>query len=191
MKDHPGDIRSFELHNPASSAYPITLVAHKDLVKAYWLKEIRQYASDVVALAEHAADDLQLTEVPEIKEEIKANPGSPQKATANPGPKPSEANPGPKPSEANPGPKKAEANPGPEKANPGPNPGEKKKDNPGNPEKAKVEEEGADMSRRYSSSRFSSSSKVVEGKERIVLLDSSRSFCFFKKNGIVVMNCFK
>ncbi|XP_050487386.1 obscurin isoform X6 [Bombus huntii] len=162
VKDHPGDIRSFELHNPASSAYPITLVAHKDLVKAYWLKEIRQYASDVVALAEHAADDLQLTEVPEIKEEIKANPGSPQKATANPGPKPSEANPGPKPSEANPGPKKAEANPGPEKANPGPNPGEKKKDNPGNPEKAKVEEEGADMSRRYSSSRFSSSSKVVE-----------------------------
>nr|XP_033194935.1 obscurin isoform X7 [Bombus vancouverensis nearcticus] len=153
VKDHPGDIRSFELHNPASSAYPITLVAHKDLVKAYWLKEIRQYASDVVALAEHAADDLQLTEVPEIKEEIKANPGSPQKATANPGPKPSEANPGPK---------KAEANPGPEKANPGPNPGEKKKDNPGNPEKAKVEEEGADMSRRYSSSRFSSSSKVVE-----------------------------
>ncbi|XP_033360525.1 obscurin isoform X6 [Bombus vosnesenskii] len=153
VKDHPGDIRSFELHNPASSAYPITLVAHKDLVKAYWLKEIRQYASDVVALAEHAADDLQLTEVPEIKEEIKANPGSPQKATANPGPKPSEANPGPK---------KAEANPEPEKANPGPNPGEKKKDNPGNPEKAKVEEEGADMSRRYSSSRFSSSSKVVE-----------------------------
>ncbi|XP_060826020.1 obscurin isoform X7 [Bombus pascuorum] len=162
VKDHPGDIRSFELHNPASSAYPITLVAHKDLVKAYWLKEIRQYASDVVALAEHAADDLQLTEVPEIKEEIKANPGSPQKATANPGPKPSEANPGPKPSEANPGPKKAEANPGPEKANPGPNPDEKKKDNPGNPEKAKVEEEGADMSRRYSASRFSSSSKVVE-----------------------------
>ncbi|XP_071868851.1 obscurin isoform X6 [Bombus fervidus] len=153
VKDHPGDIRSFELHNPASSAYPITLVAHKDLVKAYWLKEIRQYASDVVALAEHAADDLQLTEVPEIKEEIKANPGSPQKTTANPGPKPSEANPGPK---------KAEANPGPEKANPGPNPDEKKKDNPGNPEKAKVEEEGADMSRRYSSSRFSSSSKVVE-----------------------------
>ncbi|XP_050589406.1 obscurin-like isoform X4 [Bombus affinis] len=171
LKDHPGDIRSFELHNPASSAYPITLVAHKDLVKAYWLKEIRQYASDVVALAEHAADDLQLTEVPEIKEEIKANPGSPQKATANPGPNPSEANPGPKPSEANPGakpseanpgPKKAEANPGPEKANPGPNPDEKKKDNPGNPEKAKVEEEGADMSRRYSSSRYSSSSKVVE-----------------------------
>lgn len=182
MKDHPGDIRSFELHNPTSSAYPITLVAHKDLVKAYWLKEIRQYASDVVALAEHAADDLQLTEVPEIKEEIKANPGSPQKATANPGPKPSEANPGPE---------KAEANPGPEKANPGPNPGEKKKDNPGSPEKAKVEEEGADMSRRYSSSRFSSSSKVVEGKERVVLLDSSRSFCFFKKNGIILMNCFK
>ncbi|XP_076762738.1 obscurin isoform X1 [Xylocopa sonorina] len=188
VKDHPGDIRSFELHNPASPAYPITLVAHKDPVKAYWLREIRQYASDVVALAEHAADDLQLTEVPDTKEEIKANPGSPPKVEAKPGPK-AEANPGPKP-EANPGPKKAE-NPGPEKVqgNPGAekvegNPGaEKAQGNPGpisNPEekaaekrrdsnqdnpdskKAKVEEESADMSRRYSSSRFSSSSKVVE-----------------------------
>ncbi|XP_076659528.1 obscurin isoform X4 [Halictus rubicundus] len=146
VKDHPEDVRSFELHNPASPAYPITLVAHKDPVKVCWLKEIRQYASDVVALAEHAADDLQLTEVPEPKEEIKANPGSP----------------GPK-KESNPGPKK-EGNPGPEekavekRGNP---------DNPGNPEnpdskKAKVEEETADMSRRYSSSRYSSSSKVVE-----------------------------
>ncbi|XP_016767640.1 obscurin isoform X7 [Apis mellifera] len=149
VKDHPGDIRSFELHNPASPAYPITLIAHKDPVKAYWLREIRQYASDVVALAEHAADDLQLTEVPETREE-RANP---QKVTSNPG---------------NPG----KENPGAEKArgNPGPNPGEKeaaekRKDNPGhNPDskQAKVEEEGADMSRRYSASRFSSSSKVVE-----------------------------
>ncbi|CAL7949959.1 unnamed protein product [Xylocopa violacea] len=199
VKDHPSDIRSFELHNPASPAYPITLVAHKDPVKAYWLKEIRQYASDVVALAEHAADDLQLTEVPETKEEIKANPGNPQKVEAKPGPK-AEANPEPKKAEANPGPEKAAANPGAEKvqgnpgpkkaeANPGPekvqgNPGpEKVQGNPGpisNPEekaaekrrdsnqdnpdskKAKVEEESADMSRRYSSSRFSSSSKVVE-----------------------------
>ena len=119
-------------------------------MKAYWLREIRQYASDVVALAEHAADDLQLTEVPETREE-RANP---QKVTSNPG---------------NPG----KENPGAEKArgNPGPNPGEKeaaekRKDNPGhNPDskQAKVEEEGADMSRRYSASRFSSSSKVVEG----------------------------
>lgn len=150
MKDHPGDIRSFELHNPASPAYPITLVAHKDPVKAYWLREIRQYASDVVALAEHAADDLQLTEVPETREE-RANP---QKVTSNPG----------NPRKENPGAEKA-------RGNPGPNPGEKeaaekRKDNPGhNPDskQAKVEEEGADMSRRYSASRFSSSSKVVEG----------------------------
>lgn len=149
MKDHPGDIRSFELHNPASPAYPITLVAHKDPVKAYWLREIRQYASDVVALAEHAADDLQLTEVPETKEE-KVNP---QKVTANPG------NPGQK---ENPGEEKARGNPEEKTA-------EKRKDNPGhNPEskQAKVEEEGADMSRRYSASRFSSSSKVVEGMRK-------------------------
>lgn len=152
MKDHPEDIRSFELHNPASPAYPITLVAHKDPVKACWLKEIRQYASDVVALAEHAADDLQLTEVPETKEEVKGNPGN-------------LGNPGPPKAEGNPGPEKVQGNPGPEKAvekrnNPG-NPG-----NPGDPDskKAKVEEEGADMSRRYSSSRYSSSSQVVEGE---------------------------
>ncbi|KAK9307269.1 hypothetical protein QLX08_002302 [Tetragonisca angustula] len=158
VKDHPDDIRSFELHNPASSAYPITLVAHKDPVKAYWLKEIRQYASDVVALAEHAADDLQLTEVLETKEEIKGNPGTPpQKATGNPGPK-AEGNPGPKKAEGNPGPKKAEGNPGP---NPGES-AEKRKDNPGNPDSKQAEEQGADMSRRYSSSRYSSSSKVVE-----------------------------
>nr|XP_033338378.1 obscurin isoform X2 [Megalopta genalis] len=140
LKDHPEDIRSFELHSPANPIYPITLVAHKDPVKACWLKEIRQYASDVVALAEHAADDLQLTEVPEPKEEIKENPG-PKK-------------------EGNPGPKK-EGNPGPEEK------AVEKRANPGNPEdpdskKAKVEEETADMSRRYSSSRYSSSSKVVE-----------------------------
>ncbi|KZC06585.1 Muscle M-line assembly protein unc-89 [Dufourea novaeangliae] len=150
VKDHPEDVRSFELHNPSSPAYPITLVAHKDPVKTYWLKEIRQYASDVVALAEHAADDLQLTEVPETKEEIKGNPGNP----ANP------ANPGNPKAEANPGPKK-EGNPGPEEKV------AEKRGNPSNPEnpdtkKAKVEEETADMSRRYSASRYSSSSKVVE-----------------------------
>lgn len=62
VKDYPEDQRNFELHNPGGTGYPITLLAHKDLVKAYWLKEIRQYASDLVALAEHAADDLQLSE---------------------------------------------------------------------------------------------------------------------------------
>ncbi|XP_029048165.2 obscurin-like isoform X4 [Osmia bicornis bicornis] len=173
VKDHPEDARSYELHNPASPAYPITLVAHKDPVKAYWLKEIRQYASDVVALAEHAADDLQLTEVPETKEEVKANPG-PQKVEGNPGPK----------AEGNPGPKKVQGNPGPnpeekvvEKRNPG-NPG-----NPDNPEakKAKVEEEGADMSRRYSSSRYSSSSKVVEEYSAV---SSSRSAYVESSSGV-------
>ncbi|XP_076666422.1 obscurin isoform X4 [Andrena cerasifolii] len=156
VKDHPEDIRSFELHNPASPAYPITLVAHKDPVKACWLKEIRQYASDVVALAEHAADDLQLTEVPETKEEVKGNPGN----LGNPGPPKAEGNPGPEKVQGNPGPEKLQGNPGPEKAL-------EKRNNPGNPgdpdsKKAKVEEEGADMSRRYSSSRYSSSSQVVE-----------------------------
>ncbi|XP_043471830.1 obscurin isoform X6 [Leptopilina heterotoma] len=66
VKDHPGEARSFELHQPGASGYPITLVAHKDPVKEYWLKEIRQYTSDVIALAEHAADDLQVTDEPEI-----------------------------------------------------------------------------------------------------------------------------
>ncbi|XP_076638516.1 obscurin isoform X8 [Colletes latitarsis] len=137
VKDHPEDLRTFELHCPTNPAYPITLVAHKDPVKVCWLKEIRQHASDVVALAEHAADDLQLTELPETKEEIKGNPG-PKK----------EGNPGPEEKAAE---KRKEGNPD--------NPG-----NPGNPDskKAKVEEEGADMSRRYSASRYSSSSKVVE-----------------------------
>lgn len=51
------------MHNPSgATGYPLTLIAHKDLVKAYWLKEIRQYSSDLLALAEHAADDLQLSE---------------------------------------------------------------------------------------------------------------------------------
>lgn len=144
MKDHPEDVRSFELHCPANPVYPITLVAHKDPVKTCWLKEIRQYASDVVALAEHAADDLQLTEVPETKEEVKGNPGP--KAQGNPGPEEKAAE------------KRRDSNPG----------------NPGNPDskKAKVEEEGADMSRRYSSSRYSSSSKVVEGRCSILDLFS-------------------
>ncbi|XP_053986004.1 obscurin isoform X2 [Hylaeus volcanicus] len=136
VKDHPEDLRTFELHCPSNPAYPVTLVAHKDPVKVCWLKEIRQYASDVVALAEHAADDLQLTEVPETKEDIKGNPGA--KKEGNPG------------SEEKPclSEKRKEENPG----------------NPGNPDskKAKVEEESADMSRRYSASRYSSSKLVEE-----------------------------
>ncbi|XP_043277221.1 obscurin isoform X7 [Venturia canescens] len=72
VKDHPEDLCTFELHSPSgASGYPLTLVAHKDPVKKYWLKEIREYASDQVALAEHAADDLQLSEVPETGEDQK------------------------------------------------------------------------------------------------------------------------
>ncbi|CAH0405571.1 unnamed protein product [Chilo suppressalis] len=58
-KDHPGDPLRFDLHqkNPPLS---ITLAAHKETVKTNWLAEIKLNASDVVALAEHAADDLQV-----------------------------------------------------------------------------------------------------------------------------------
>lgn len=140
MKDHPDDIRSFELHNPAICNYPITLVAHKDPVKAYWLKEIRQYASDLVALAEHAADDLQVTEE-ESKEESKDDEKRvPVKI---------------EPLQANPEPSTKVA--------------EKRKDSVGTTDtsevkKTKIEETEADMSRRYSASRYSASAKVVEGK---------------------------
>ncbi|XP_020293629.1 obscurin isoform X3 [Pseudomyrmex gracilis] len=105
VKDHPADIRSFELHNPAVPNYPITLVAHKDLVKAYWLREIRQYASDLVALAEHAADDLQVTEeASETKEDLKSDE-KPVPVKIEP---PPQANPGPPKAQGNP---KEEANP--------------------------------------------------------------------------------
>ncbi|KAJ8674084.1 hypothetical protein QAD02_005346, partial [Eretmocerus hayati] len=78
VKDHPEDQRTFELHTKpgvaAQPGYPLTLSAHKDPVKVEWLKEIRQYASDVVALAEHAADDLQLTEAEPHKEAPEDHP---------------------------------------------------------------------------------------------------------------------
>ncbi|XP_046823070.1 obscurin isoform X4 [Vespa crabro] len=143
LKDHPDNLRSFELHNPSLPGYPITLIAHKDPVKAYWLKEIRQYASDLVALAEHAADDLQLEEVPEGKEEIQIQDSSKAETIkGNPEPPKPEAikdNPGAPKSEAvkgNSGPTKPEAtkeNPGPlQTTNPSnPNP---QKSNPSNPE---------------------------------------------------------
>lgn len=88
MKNHIADLFKFELHSASGSPYPLTLTAHKELVKPAWLKEIRQYSSDVgmfqstryictnaslgvfivyffvfifaVALAEHAADDLRV-----------------------------------------------------------------------------------------------------------------------------------
>ncbi|XP_044021287.1 obscurin isoform X7 [Aphidius gifuensis] len=86
VKDYPEDQRNFELHNPGGTGYPITLLAHKDLVKAYWLKEIRQYASDLVALAEHAADDLQLSEDKDNiqkAEGTKIEPSKPQQVSIN------------------------------------------------------------------------------------------------------------
>ncbi|XP_063617006.1 obscurin isoform X2 [Cydia splendana] len=49
----------FKLHQK-SPPLSVTLSAHKEQVKHNWLKEILQNISDVVALAEHAADDLQL-----------------------------------------------------------------------------------------------------------------------------------
>ncbi|KAL0112250.1 hypothetical protein PUN28_011952 [Cardiocondyla obscurior] len=158
VKDHPDDIRSFELHNPAVSNYPITLVAHKDPVKAYWLKEIRQYASDLVALAEHAADDLQVTEeAPESKEELKSDE------------KPVKIEP---PQSTNPGLPKAQSNPKKEAqaktdVKDSTKAAEKRKDSANTIDtseikKTKVEEAQADMSRRYSASRYSASAKVVE-----------------------------
>lgn len=169
MKDHPDNIRSFELHNPAVSNYPITLVAHKDPVKACWLKEIRQYASDLVALAEHAADDLQVTEeAPEGKEELKSD----EKVKVEP----SQANPG-LPKESNPTKGEAKTNPGPPKTDATKDTTkvvEKRKDSVGTIDtsevkKTKIEETQADMSRRYSASRYSASSKVVEGESLLML----------------------
>lgn len=197
VKDHPDDVRSFELHNPAVPNYPITLVAHKDPVKAYWLKEIRQYASDVVALAEHAADDLQVTEeVPsETKEEPKSDerPALPVKVEPRANPGPPKAQDSPK-EEANPKAAAEAANPGPRtdsglKDNNNAKVVEKRKESVGAADasevkKSKIEE--ADMSRRYSSSRFSASSQFVEGEKirrrnEIAICVSirieSRSFC--------------
>ncbi|XP_070156195.1 obscurin isoform X7 [Polyergus mexicanus] len=161
VKDHPGDIRSFELHNPAIPNYPITLVAHKDPVKACWLKEIRQYASDLIALAEHAADDLQVTEeVSEAKEELKSDEKSvPVKV------EPQQTNPRSLKVQVK---EETKANPGPPKVDPikdSTKVVEKRKDSAtdiSEAKKTKVEEGQADMSRRYSASRYSASSKVVE-----------------------------
>ncbi|XP_018359776.1 PREDICTED: muscle M-line assembly protein unc-89 isoform X3 [Trachymyrmex cornetzi] len=166
LKDHPDNIRSFELHNPAVSNYPITLVAHKDPVKAYWLKEIRQYVSDLVALAEHAADDLQVTEeVPEGKEELKSDekPVSVKIEPPQANPRLLKAQSNPTKVEANLGPPKTDATKESTKVV------EKRKDSVSTTDtseikKTKIEEEQADMSRRYSASRYSASasSKVVE-----------------------------
>ncbi|CAH2049873.1 unnamed protein product, partial [Iphiclides podalirius] len=59
VNDDPSDKLKFELHQK-SPPLIFTLAAHKESVKNNWLREIRQHSSDVVALAEHAADDLQI-----------------------------------------------------------------------------------------------------------------------------------
>ncbi|CAH0724488.1 unnamed protein product, partial [Brenthis ino] len=62
IKDHP-ETTKFELHQKE----PLLIFhfkAHKESTKTAWLREIRQYASDLVALAEHAADDLQVLSLP-------------------------------------------------------------------------------------------------------------------------------
>ncbi|XP_046962544.1 obscurin isoform X5 [Vanessa cardui] len=58
IKDHPESTK-FELHQKEPQLV-FNFKAHKESVKTAWLREIRQYASDLVALAEHAADDLQI-----------------------------------------------------------------------------------------------------------------------------------
>uniref|UniRef100_A0A1B6FN80 Obscurin n=1 Tax=Cuerna arida TaxID=1464854 RepID=A0A1B6FN80_9HEMI len=62
VKDHKDDLRVFELHHkqPDFGNFPLTISAHKDRIKDAWLAEIRQHATDILALAEHAADDLRL-----------------------------------------------------------------------------------------------------------------------------------
>ncbi|XP_075215545.1 obscurin isoform X4 [Lycorma delicatula] len=85
IKDHKDSDRIFELHHkqPGFGSYPLTISAHKDRVKNAWLSEIREYASDILALAEHAADDLRLQSQPEDKKNlepltgIQLGPGTP------------------------------------------------------------------------------------------------------------------
>ncbi|CAH2103000.1 unnamed protein product [Euphydryas editha] len=67
IKDHP-DTTKFELHQK-DPPLVFNFKAHKESVKTAWLREIRQHASDLVALAEHAADDLQVLPQQEIVEE--------------------------------------------------------------------------------------------------------------------------
>ncbi|KAL0901988.1 hypothetical protein ABMA27_007123 [Loxostege sticticalis] len=64
-KDRPDDPLRFDLvqKNPPQT---ISLAAHKEHVKNNWLKEIQLNASDVVALAEHVADDLQVLSPPHV-----------------------------------------------------------------------------------------------------------------------------
>ncbi|XP_063549021.1 obscurin isoform X4 [Cydia strobilella] len=75
----------FKLHQK-SPPLSVTLAAHKEQVKQNWLKEILQNISDVVALAEHAADDLQLLtpEAATPAEVASPEAASPQAASPEP-----------------------------------------------------------------------------------------------------------
>lgn len=52
------DDSKFEIQSKTDGT--ITLTAHKEETKAFWLKEIQQYTTDVVALQEHSIDDLRI-----------------------------------------------------------------------------------------------------------------------------------
>ncbi|KAH9631642.1 hypothetical protein HF086_006634 [Spodoptera exigua] len=59
IKENPAEPLKFTLCQK-DPPLTVTLAAHKEQVKTNWLAEIRKHASDLVALAEHAADDLQV-----------------------------------------------------------------------------------------------------------------------------------
>ena len=52
------DDSKFEIQSKVDGT--ITLTAHKEETKTFWLKEIQQYITDVVALQEHSIDDLKI-----------------------------------------------------------------------------------------------------------------------------------
>ncbi|KAJ8735221.1 hypothetical protein PYW07_006841 [Mythimna separata] len=72
IKENPAEPNKFELCQK-EPPLNVTLTAHKEQTKTNWLSEIRKHASDVVALAEHAADDLQLEEPEEPPAEPEEN----------------------------------------------------------------------------------------------------------------------
>lgn len=62
LKDQPNAL-TCEVHakpEHPNAAFPLTLRAHKDGVKAYWFYEINNYAGDPLTLHEHNADDLRI-----------------------------------------------------------------------------------------------------------------------------------
>ncbi|KAK0180904.1 hypothetical protein PV327_003237 [Microctonus hyperodae] len=169
VKDYPDDQRTFELHNPGASGYPITLIAHKDLIKAYWLKEIRQYSSDLVALAEHAADDLQLSEEKDTTDDNKIRVKSEGTKIDTPKPRQESTAIESKPEQVSKSNVKVEV---PKfestvasstiKKSTEITTGEKTHESLAKLEEVKTIEESEKMSGRYSSSRYTASSKVVE-----------------------------